>query len=172
MLNPLLSPGYRRYLKATALRHLTVPILSAMFEQYVEFTSKVGPESAQSVCLFEFLPRQKLNSVPGNATAYNNRGEWFNITLLPTWGTNPEFDAYGKEWTHNIIDKIATLEKLDRSITEGLEVVGKKGYFNGSMGDEKVSMVFGENYPRLRKLKKKYDPECVFSKWFPIVPES
>ena len=29
---------------------------------------------------------------------------------------------------------------------------------------------FGPNYPRLQGIKKKYDPENIFNKWFPIVP--
>lgn len=35
---------------------------------------------------------------------------------------------------------------------------------------ERVRAVFGENYPRLQAIKKKYDPEMVFSKWFGITP--
>jgi hypothetical protein len=38
------------------------------------------------------------------------------------------------------------------------------------MGDEKTALVFGEKLPKLRALKRKYDPELVFKKWFPIVP--
>lgn len=59
----------------------------------------------------------------------------------------------------------------DAEIKEGQEVVGKRAYFNGGyMGNEKSSTVFGANYPRLRALKRKYDPEFVFRKWFAIEP--
>jgi FAD/FMN-containing dehydrogenase len=170
MLGQIVSHGLRRYIKATALRHLTVPILRATFDAYVEFTNHVGPHSAQSACVFEYVPLQKIKSVPGDATAYNNRGDWLNVIILPTWGTRTEFDAYGKEWVYKLLDKFIALEKLDETVPEGKEVVCKKGYFNASMGDEKVSVVFGENYPRLRELKRKYDPDCVFKKWFPITP--
>ena len=31
--------------------------------------------------------------------------------------------------------------------------------------------LFGENYARLQKLKKEYDPDLVFFKWYPITPQ-
>jgi FAD/FMN-containing dehydrogenase len=31
-------------------------------------------------------------------------------------------------------------------------------------------VLFGDNYPRLQALKKKYDPDMLFSKWFVITP--
>ena len=37
------------------------------------------------------------------------------------------------------------------------------------MKDSSLS-AFGPNYPRLQGIKKKYDPENIFNKWFPIVP--
>ena len=166
----MMSHGRRRYLKATAIRHLTVPILRAIFDSFVEVTTHVGLDSAESVCLLEYFPQQKLLSVPETNTAYCNRGDWCNITLLPTWGARTDLDAYGKEWTHKLIHQLGILEKADEAVPEGKKVVGKKGYFNGSMGDESFSMVFGQNYPRLRELKRKYDPDCVFRKWFAIVP--
>lgn len=44
-----------------------------------------------------------------------------------------------------------------------------------AVGDEKLEFdrarkVFGDNYPRLQQIKKRYDPEVLFSKWFTIVP--
>ncbi len=170
MLNQMLTEGYRRYFKATALRNLTIPILQAMFDAFVEFTTHVGTHSAESTCFVEFVPRGKINSLPNDSAAYNNRGDWLNITLIPTWGTRTEYDSYAKEWVDKLIDKFAALEKFDKRIPAGKEVIGKRGYFNASMGDEDVSVVFGEHYPRLRELKRKYDSEFVFRKWFPIVP--
>lgn len=36
--------------------------------------------------------------------------------------------------------------------------------------DSKSRVLFGPNYSRLQRLKARYDPESVFSKWYPITP--
>ena len=38
--------------------------------------------------------------------------------------------------------------------------------------DANPEVLFGENYARLQRLKKQYDPDLVFFKWFPITPQA
>jgi hypothetical protein len=42
----------------------------------------------------------------------------------------------------------------------------------GAEYDEKSRDIFGANYPRLQKLKAKYDWSNVFNKLFPITPQA
>jgi FAD/FMN-containing dehydrogenase len=35
---------------------------------------------------------------------------------------------------------------------------------------DKAKVAFDKNYPKLQGIKKKYDPENIFNKWFPIMP--
>jgi len=50
---------------------------------------------------------------------------------------------------------------MKRMIKSRTKVVGNAECDNASSGDERRPMVFWENYPRLRVLKK-YDPDMVF----------
>jgi len=154
-------------MKASAVRQLTVPILQTLLDKVAEFTAHVGPDSYFSVCLYEYLAFAKIRSKGEDATAFNNRGNWVGITILPSW-TKPEYDCFARDWVHSTVDALADAERKDDSVKDA--VVGKRGYCNGSDGLEKVTQAFGVNYPRLRKVKKKYDPELLFRKWFPIVP--
>lgn len=36
----------------------------------------------------------------------------------------------------------------------------------------KAEVLFGENYARLQRLKREYDPDLVFFKWSPITPQA
>jgi FAD/FMN-containing dehydrogenase len=42
-------------------------------------------------------------------------------------------------------------------------------YINFAHGDESLEDIYGESLPRLRELKKKWDPENRFNQWFAIV---
>jgi FAD/FMN-containing dehydrogenase len=130
--------------------------------------TKIGPDAARSVCVFECFGDHSHLNIPRDSTAFANRGDWFNITVNPNWGQRVEFDEYGRNWARSLVDEWAEMEMKDDSVKD--KVVGIKGYSNASLGDDKSVMVFHENYPRLQALKKRYDPEMVFNKWYPIKP--
>ena len=41
-------------------------------------------------------------------------------------------------------------------------------YINFAYGDEPLEEIYGESLPRLRELKREWDPEGAFNQWFPI----
>ena len=48
-----------------------------------------------------------------------------------------------------------------------MEAVGPTRLFD----DSKARALFGRNYGRLQRLKAQYDPDNVFFRWFPIIPD-
>ncbi|OCB90853.1 FAD-binding domain-containing protein [Sanghuangporus baumii] len=109
----------------------------------------------------------KVNSVADNAMAFNLRGAESNIFTITAWDDDSqEAAARGKEATYAVTDTVSS--------SEG-RIVGSKRSYGNYIGDEKLNAerlkrTFGDNYPRLQQIKKKYDPDVLFSKWFQIVP--
>lgn len=67
------------------------------------------------------------------------------------------------------------LDNLARETIRGLaaETETPAGYTNYDPQPEKsgaAKRAFGTNYARLQQVKRKYDPDRVFNKWFPIEP--
>ena len=154
-------------MKATAVNKMTVAVLQTLLAKLTELTTHLGPESFHTALIYEHFAMAKIRSKDEYATAFNNRGNWTGISLLPAW-QSAEQDGFVREWIRGAVDALAEVERADDTLAE--VVVGKRAYYNGSTGDEKVTQVFGGNYARLRKIKSKYDPEMLFRKWFPIVP--
>ena len=42
-------------------------------------------------------------------------------------------------------------------------------YMNFAHGDEPLEEIYGESLPRLKELKRQWDPQGRFNQWFPIV---
>ncbi|KAL9713801.1 hypothetical protein Ac2012v2_003412 [Leucoagaricus gongylophorus] len=121
--------------------------------------------------LYEWISLEKINSVPVNKTAYR-RLSVPNCLVSISWPGN----------THSA-DKVDEARSLTRQLAArvaGGELSSKnQGYANydpeGVRGDKaevknQAAVVFGGNYRRLQEIKKKYDPENVFNRWFAITP--
>ncbi|CAA7261874.1 unnamed protein product [Cyclocybe aegerita] len=115
--------------------------------------------------IYEFFGLKKINSIAQNTTAFR-RVQAHNILITLTW--EPAEDRTKEAKT--------LVEELSVIATEGQENLTRSdrlGYSNydpeSAVGD-KTKFVFGENYVRLQSIKKRYDPDNVFNKWFPIAP--
>jgi len=123
-LNSLLNAGspadFRRTMKGAAfLPPLDPRFAGDVFEDYVAFIEQV-PDAAPSAVLFEFLPAERIISVPQTATAFANRGRAGNIVYFPGW-TKPEHDDECRVWTRTMAQK--TKEELTRvkSMANGID---------------------------------------------------
>jgi hypothetical protein len=109
------------------------------------------------------------NLAPGLAKAtsemaFAGRGEWTNILVHPQWD-DPKDDGPLRQWAVELT-KTITLREQRRSPDPDQAI----SYANYSSGDEESHEIYGANYGRLRQLKQRYDPNCLFNKWYPIVP--
>jgi len=130
----------------------------------------VGIEDGNGTMIaIEFYSNEKIVAVPRDATAFYQRGDWIDWRAMIAYGQRADLDGWVVTWAQRLADKIVALEKADDGIPEENKTGGKNGYWFAGDGVER-KQIFGDNYGRLRKLKKKYDPDMVFHKWYPVVP--
>ncbi|RDX53253.1 FAD-binding domain-containing protein [Lentinus brumalis] len=165
--NHIAGHGQNVYMKGCfAPQPFPRTLLPQVFDRVVELSA---PEAYTFGLLFEYFPLGKINAVPDDATAYR-RGLAPNVLCVVY--AKEESEAafnYSRDAAHELT---------------GL-VTGKKGeeigYGNyspdsealpadGSVPASKAEANFGSNYKRLQEIKKKYDPELIFNKWFVITP--
>lgn len=140
---------------------------------------------------FEHFPLTKRNQLPNDATACQ-RPKYSNVLFLMRWKENtPEATKWAQECasavTLPVTDGNEELEgeakmngygNYGRSLVFCFFIIAVDGRLvepqidagiGGHVAD-KAHALFGSNYPRLQQLKKKYDPEMLFAKWFVIQP--
>jgi len=126
------------------------------------------------VVILEYIPFKKILSIPNGTCAFQ-RPEFSHGIAMLTWKNNtPENLALARSIGRDLASIVATGQQ---------EYLGQveQGYGNydhspeeedGVVVKDKAEALFGKNYPRLQELKKKYDPENIFNKWFAITPSA
>lgn len=145
LLDGAFPPGAFNYWKSHFLNELTDDAIAAAIEVAAGCPTPMGQ------IVFEHFHGAAMR-VPVGDTAYALRSPGFNTLVMSEW--------------------------LDRAQDDACIAWGKKGYatikpFGGSQryvnylnyddaGDEALAAVYGPNLPKLRQIKKKYDPDNVF----------
>jgi FAD/FMN-containing dehydrogenase len=92
-----------------------------------------------------------ISRVPPHATAYFNRGASHNIGVANLWKMPAEDAARNTDWVRQVWTQI---EPLTRGQYVNLAATDDR--------DARVHAAYGDNYPRLAALKKRYDPDNLF----------
>ncbi|KAJ7576961.1 FAD-binding domain-containing protein [Mycena floridula] len=130
-------------------------------------------EEADIMFLFEYLPMAKINAVPKAAVSHI-RGYRVNCLALASWKTSTDVKKLEKirDAVHEISDIIMSNEKnIPKDLNTGYGNYASAEVTTNVVGSRvPAEALFGDHYPRLQALKKKYDPEMRFSRWAPITP--
>lgn len=84
MQNPMATYGDRKAFKATVVTSLAPERFRHIFDEFSKLVTEI-PEVAGSAVLVELIPYGKIVSVSSTATAFGNRGKWFNINFSMRW---------------------------------------------------------------------------------------
>ncbi|KAH8689151.1 putative FAD binding oxidoreductase [Talaromyces proteolyticus] len=117
-----------------------------------------------SMMIFEIVPYDEVVKVPNDATAYANRGRYYNVASIFCW-EGEQLDGRMKTLQHFMMNKIR-----QHSFHYNDDGVGV--YANYAGYETNAKELFGDNLPRLQELKKKYDPNNVFRKWHDLLVET
>ncbi|KIO33764.1 hypothetical protein M407DRAFT_177662 [Tulasnella calospora MUT 4182] len=130
--------------------------------------SELIKKAPKSSIIYEFYPYGKIASVPLEHGAFAQRDSFVTVLCLAVW-TDDSF-------TPNVRDELLNIKRVvsGSSSEAAQESLGYSNYADLfatlNETDEYARKLFGPNYPRLQELKKKYDPDMVFDRWFAIRP--
>ncbi|KAI9372858.1 hypothetical protein BJX61DRAFT_533622 [Aspergillus egyptiacus] len=164
--NPMATYGDRKSFKGLFFD----PPLEPAFAKSLlsDLTERIASDAdlGASAVLLEFYDMTKTLEVPRSATAFASRGSTQNGIITMRW-TDPSKDLEHRGWAREVQERWKA--QLDSANTGVQGKAGVPQYINyAEPGDSVVSNIYGENLPRLKDLKAKYDPTNVFCKMHPI----
>lgn len=143
--------GIRRYWKSGHFTQLTDELLDKCLHYLSTRPSPYTP------VLF-FHVRGAANRIDPAATAFVYRKDHWDFNLIAQWLT-PEENAVNLQWTRDFW-------KAVEPFTDGV-------YVNHLDSDDslRIANAYGENFPRLKQIKQKYDPDNFFRMNNNILPQ-
>ncbi|KAF8055232.1 hypothetical protein FPV67DRAFT_872584 [Lyophyllum atratum] len=164
LLNFAVYHGQGVYFKAVAQYRPEYPPIAKAFEGVVNSSDS----NFKTSITYEYFPLAKINSVHKDETAFR-RDRTPAVLVAAFWKEDSE------EMTERARGVVRGLARIVTADQPELDL----GYSNhdaeGVMGEKdavlgKAELVFADQYTRLQAIKKQYDPQNIFNKWFPITP--
>ena len=139
----LFPTGIRQYWKGNFVKELTDEAIAAHV--------KHGPNAPNPSSTMHLYPiNGACQRVAPNATAFGHRDANFSMVIIAA-SDDPADDEANKKWVRDYSDAVAPHSEAG-------------GYINFMDDDDadRTPINYGENYDRLVKIKRKYDPDNLF----------
>ncbi|MGA6924074.1 MAG: FAD-binding oxidoreductase [Desulfosarcina sp.] len=141
--DPLLTPGARNYWKS----HNFIELRDGALDSIVEFVDKIPSPQCE---IFVGLIAGAANRVSSNAMAYGHRDAKFVLNVHGRWDEAAQ-DKIGVAWARAFFKASASFASAGAYVNFMTEEEG-----------DRVAAAYGENYARLKQVKKQYDPKNIF----------
>lgn len=185
ILGQFTAPGTRKRVGGATF---TLPMDRQLIQDVYDIFSKIiqsYPRVEGSAVVFELIPYARVIQTPVDATAYANRGPYHNVVAIFSW-FDQELDAKMANMERTLLHKIRDYTKDVNVAGKGVGIYANYAGITSSLtpfGNSAINMplghelnakeLFGDNLPRLQKLKRKYDPQNMFQKWHNLsIPSS
>jgi len=164
--NPLAGPGQCRVLKPFSLIKPDFTSAKKVLDRLVSLTDA----GMQPAVALKFTPLKKIQSIPNGTCAFQRPRFAHGLTAM-TWKNNtPENLEFARSVTWELSKTLALGQRQYLGQEQGYGKYDLLEEEDGVPGKDRAKSLFLENYPRLQELKKKYDPNNIFNKWFAITP--
>ena len=155
---------------ATSATHVpstaNVAVLDLLAEGFKDIARKHGNELG--ACSFGLELRSQASntftSIPDTAYALRQNGILANLNLIHK---NVKMNKAVRADAQALMERLRMALRDEKFSDHTDEVVTLA---NLAAPGEKVQKLWGPKYEKLQLLKRKYDPDFVFNKWFPIPP--
>ncbi|ETW78593.1 hypothetical protein HETIRDRAFT_419847 [Heterobasidion irregulare TC 32-1] len=171
--NDGVAPGSNYYMKSVFVSGPQPDVAEDILSHLDTLTEK---HKLRVIFIYEFFPVNKVLSVPTEATAYVRRPRLSTMVLV-------RWDNDGSDKLADVRLAATELTNLALSAENKVPPAENTGYGNYISEEivpvskdvaptSRAEALFGENYPRLQKIKNQYDPEGIFSRWYGIKPNA
>ncbi|KAF1815559.1 putative FAD-dependent oxidase [Eremomyces bilateralis CBS 781.70] len=140
------------------VKQLDLPTFEWYFAELARYWEEY-PALRGSVAIIEAWGSQKMAEIPDDETAYPHRDVKCQM-IIGHQTTDPQLQPMVNKWKNEVRERFRA--------TSGFEET--KVYVNYAQGDDSQEAMYGaRKLERLRALKRKWDPNCVFSWYNPII---
>ena len=186
-------PGKNWYVSGLVRTQLTVETAIAIHDHLLKMRAS-HPLLGEFVMIWEYYPMaEKVMSVDPDAMAFRMRTPDLACLLSLKWDGDVKDETVKAKAKELVTEHRIFCEKLIQAQPGCPQrAQGDKGVAYGNYGklinllkrvptidmrliemaDGRAAALFGTNYSKLQRIKAKYDPHSVFSKWYPIQPSA
>uniref|UniRef100_A0A0W0FJA5 FAD-binding PCMH-type domain-containing protein n=1 Tax=Moniliophthora roreri TaxID=221103 RepID=A0A0W0FJA5_MONRR len=169
--NQYYEPGFARHMRG--FRYDLVSSRVGPIRQVLERLNSLPfkEKNLSMTVMFEYNSFVKVNAVSNEAMALARHSLNNGLVLMGWSEDTPRYMMYAREVVWEILQMVSPGQRFFTGNREGFQY--------GEDQDHRVSSTIkgealygAEKYKKLQRLKRKYDPDVIFNKWFIIEPAS